>query len=50
MPLLDLIQEGNLGLMKAVQRFNWRHGLKFSAYATWWIHQAMNSDPTDTTP
>lgn len=39
--LLDLIQEGNLGLMKAVDRFQYRRGYKFSTYATWWIRQAV---------
>lgn len=40
-PMVDLIQEGNLGLMVAVEKFNWKLGYKFSTYASWWIKQAM---------
>jgi RNA polymerase primary sigma factor len=46
--LLDLIQEGNLGLMKAVDKFQYRRGFKFSTYATWWIRQAVTRAIADT--
>lgn len=46
--LEDLIQESNIGLIKAVDRFDWRRGFKFSTYASWWIKQAVRRHVTDT--
>lgn len=42
MPLEDIIQEGNLGLIKAIEKFDWKKGFRFSTYATWWVKQAIS--------
>lgn len=48
LPLVDLIQDANIGLLRAVDKFNWRRGFRFSTYATWWIRQAVSRAVADT--
>lgn len=48
LPFLDIIEEGNLGLMRAAEKFEWRHGFRFSTYATWWIKQKILRAITET--
>ncbi|MEX0874563.1 MAG: sigma-70 family RNA polymerase sigma factor [Actinomycetota bacterium] len=47
LPLLDLIQDGNVGLLRAVEKYEWRRGFKFSTYATWWIRQGISRGLAD---
>jgi RNA polymerase primary sigma factor len=47
LPFLDLIQEGNLGLMKAVEKYEYQRGFRFSTYATWWIRQTITRSIAD---